>query len=307
MSGANLSRSTVRTFRHNDMADLRRIMTAIAEEDVKLKRDASQQRRFIIVEGIYRNTGDICPLNEILALRKEFCYRIILDEAMSFGVLGANGRGITEHFNIPPMEVDVVTFTLDTVLSSVGGICVGSHEIVDHQRLSGAGYCFSASSSPFLCASAIQALRVMQQEFRPLRERLQYNIQRLRAEIAKIPALSIVSKDETPLIHLTVNRDYLNDLVGDSSGPNATPINTRRRKSSPAIVPVVLEEDWKILTLLARECVNRGLAVATNKFAILKDGDLPVTLMLTVQAGYDDNDLNKIVKALTASVKAVVK
>ena len=88
LTGLNLSRSTVQFFRHNDVADLRSILESIADDDKKKKRDASQQRRFIVVEGLYRNCGDICPLPDILALKEEFCYRLILDESLSFGTLG---------------------------------------------------------------------------------------------------------------------------------------------------------------------------------------------------------------------------
>ena len=72
LTGLNLSRSTVQFFKHNDVANLRAILESIAKDDVKKRRDASQQRRFIVIEGLYRNTGDICPLPEILALKEEF-------------------------------------------------------------------------------------------------------------------------------------------------------------------------------------------------------------------------------------------
>ena len=69
-------------------------------------------------------------------------YRLILDETLSFCVLGPTGRGLTEHLGLPVMEVDILVVTLEYGLASVGGLCLGSTEVVDHQRLSGAGYCF---------------------------------------------------------------------------------------------------------------------------------------------------------------------
>lgn len=327
MSGANLSRSTVRYFRHNDMADLRRLLEAIAEEDIKLKRDSLQQRRFIVVEGIYRNVGDICPLDKVMELRKEFCYRVILDESLSFGVLGATGRGLTEHFNIPPMEVDVVTFTLDTVLSSVGGICVGTHEIVDHQRLSGAGYCFSASSAPFLCASAIQALKVMRANYPVLQQRLHGNIQYLREQLAVIPGLMLVTADATPVIHLAIRRETTSSSTASSSAnasgatspvaPVTPGRSTRRTSRAPAasnangvlVVSTPPEDDWRLLVDIAAECVARGVAIVTNKFTLLNKSvaDLPPTLMMTVTASYSEQDMNKIAKVLTQAAKLYIK
>lgn len=328
MSGVNLSRSTVRYFRHNDMADLRRLLQAVADEDIKLKRDSLQQRRFIIVEGIYRNVGDMCPLDEVMKLRQEFCYRVILDESLSFGVLGATGRGITEHFNIAPMDVDVVTFTLDTVLASVGGICVGTHEIVDHQRLSGAGYCFSASSAPFLCAGAIQALKLMRSQYPAYQQRLRENVRYLREQVAqKVSGLSLVSKDETPVLHLSIQRNNNNNnsisISSNSSHTSEaapmTPGRTTRRTSrltggvssatSSVSVSTPVEEDWRLLVDIAAECVSRGVAVVTNKHTLLNKSvaDLPPTLLLTVTAGYSEQDMNKIVKVLAHAAKLYIR
>lgn len=58
-------------------------------------------RTFLIVEGLYMNTGNICNLPEFIDIRIRHKIRIFIDESISFGVLGKNGRGITEHFNIP--------------------------------------------------------------------------------------------------------------------------------------------------------------------------------------------------------------
>lgn len=57
-------------------------------------------RKFLVVEGLYQKTGQICPLPELMELREKYKLRIFIDETLSFGVLGKHGRGITEHFNI---------------------------------------------------------------------------------------------------------------------------------------------------------------------------------------------------------------
>ncbi len=54
----------------------------------------------------------------------------------------------------------MVIVTLEYALGSIGGLCLGSTEVVDHQRLSGAGYCFSASAPPFVSTAALKALEV---------------------------------------------------------------------------------------------------------------------------------------------------
>ena len=70
--GVNLSRANVRYFRHNDMKDLRRILEKVRSQDVAMKRKATDQRRFLVVEGMYRNWGTLAPLKEIVSLKEEF-------------------------------------------------------------------------------------------------------------------------------------------------------------------------------------------------------------------------------------------
>ena len=62
-----------------------------------------------------------------------------------------------------PDEVDIVCVSLDTAVASVGGFCAGKSYIIDHQRLSGLGYCFSASVPPMLAAAAVEALNIMEE------------------------------------------------------------------------------------------------------------------------------------------------
>jgi serine palmitoyltransferase len=101
-------------------------------------------------------------LRELVELRKKYKLRLFLDESVSFGTIGKHGRGLTEFLGVDKIEVDLISASLETAIGSVGGFCVGSHFIVEHQRLSGLGYCFSASQPPFLTQAAICALDVFE-------------------------------------------------------------------------------------------------------------------------------------------------
>jgi len=57
-------------------------------------------RKFLIVEGVYMNLGDICSLPEIVELKTKYKVRLFIDESISFGTLGHSGRGVTEYFGI---------------------------------------------------------------------------------------------------------------------------------------------------------------------------------------------------------------
>ena len=158
--GVTLSRANVRYFRHNDVKDLKRVLEKVRLQDLQYKRKSTDQRRFLIVEGLYRNWGTIAPLKEIVKLKEEYHYRLIVDDSHAIGTLGKNGRGSLEHAGLKPMvHAEIITFSLENALGSVGGMTVGSEEVVDHQRLSGAGYCFSASAPPFLSKVCLASVR----------------------------------------------------------------------------------------------------------------------------------------------------
>ena len=208
-------------------------------------------QRFIIAEGLYRITGDVCPLPEIMKLKEEFFYRLILDESTSFGVMGATGRGVTEHFNIDITEVEVLMISLDTTLCSVGGLCVGTHEVVDHQRLSGAGYCFSAAAPPFLAAAAISALKRLDDKGSSLMVDLNKNALKMKTALRKIKNFQVVS-------------DFLAAEVegNDNDADWNSPVMYFSLIPSPNRS---WEEDEEMIHQLCEMCIERGVGVTTLK------------------------------------------
>ncbi|KAI8053302.1 pyridoxal phosphate-dependent transferase [Syncephalis plumigaleata] len=178
--GIQLSRSHVKYFKHNDMADLERIMKEVDAESRKKNRPLT--RRFVIAEGISQNYGDIAPLPELVRLKKQYKYRLILDESLSVGVLGKHGRGLTEHFNIPASDVDMLAGSMANSFCSAGGFCAGSIEIIDHQRLGATAYCYSASLPAIMTKAAIMAIQRAQSEperFEQLIARSKYSAKHL--------------------------------------------------------------------------------------------------------------------------------
>ncbi|GBP19499.1 Serine palmitoyltransferase 1 [Eumeta japonica] len=156
--GLDATRSTIRYFKHNDMNNLEKLLSIAAE-----KKELNPKRRaFLIVEAIYFNTGEICPLRKLVELARKFKLRIILDESLSIGA--KEGRGLTEYLNVPRDEIDLIVGSLEHSFASIGGFCAGTHFIVEHQRLSGLGYCFSASLPPMLTQAAISGLDIIEQK-----------------------------------------------------------------------------------------------------------------------------------------------
>jgi serine palmitoyltransferase len=164
-TGCLLSRSTIHYFKHGDMSDLEKVLETLHKKELAGGSKHKQaHRKFIVVEGVSSVYGDILPLERVLELKDKYSYRLILDDSLGFGVLGATGKGTMEHFDCAMQSeagepgVDILCASMDNALASVGGFCVGNHQVVDHQRLSGAGYCFSASSPPYTSTASLLTL-----------------------------------------------------------------------------------------------------------------------------------------------------
>ncbi|KRZ59371.1 Serine palmitoyltransferase 1 [Trichinella nativa] len=221
--GLQASRSRVEFFEHNNTRDLERLLKIQRRKDILAcavhslcdwnPKKARVTRRFIVVEGIYLYYGDICPLVDLLKLKWKYKVRLFIDESISFGVLGAGGRGVTEHFGVDLDDVDMISSTLENAVSSIGGFTCGRSFVVDHQRLSGAGYCFSASMPPLLAAAAIRSLDLMQDE--PERfQQLRKNSHQLFTALKRLRKFKVDGQRGSPIFHLRTKLAYMkSDLL----------------------------------------------------------------------------------------------
>ncbi|KAF9148339.1 serine palmitoyltransferase component [Mortierella sp. AD011] len=146
-----------------------------------------------------------------MELKHKYKYRVILDESSSFGVLGKNGRGVTEVYNIDPKEVDMIVGSMANTLASSGGFCAGPKEVVDHQRLSGQAFVFSASIPAMLAVCASEAINILESgKGAPLLNNLNENIAAFRKVIASTPQTIEVNSDvSSPILHLRLPQKAL--------------------------------------------------------------------------------------------------
>lgn len=109
---------------------------------------------------------------------------MFIDDTCSLGVLGKNGRGVTEHFGVDVADIDMISATLENAMAAYGGFCCGTSFIVDHQRLSGLGYCFSASLPPLQAAVALTSLDSIEKD-NSIIEKLRKNSQTMHSLLIK--------------------------------------------------------------------------------------------------------------------------
>lgn len=161
-------------FRHNDARDLERRMVRLGEH---------AREAVIIVEGIYSMLGDVAPLGEIADIKRRFGGYLVVDEAHSFGVMGATGRGLAEELGVE-QDVDIIVGTFSKSLASIGGFAVGA-AAMEVLRYSSRPYIFTASPSPSSIASVRCSLRTIA-DHPELREKLWSNAHRLYQGLAKL-------------------------------------------------------------------------------------------------------------------------
>ncbi len=161
-------------FRHNDAKDLERRMVRLGER----AKDA-----LIIVEGIYSMLGDVAPLVEIADIKRRLGGYLLVDEAHSFGVMGAKGRGLAESLGVEK-DVDIIMGTFSKSLASIGGFAVGNKDM-DVLRYSSRPYIFTASPSPSSIASVRASLKHIA-EHPELRDKLWSNAHRLYQGLAAL-------------------------------------------------------------------------------------------------------------------------
>ncbi len=161
VDGARLCGATIRTFQHNNAADLKSVLEA----------ESSPYRTVLVVlEGVYSMGEGAAPVAEIVHAAKEYGALVLVDEAHSFGFYGPRGQGICSDQGVTE-QVDFIMTTLSKALGSLGGVIAARKEHVELLRSSARAYIFQASISPADMAAALTALRRLSTD-PSLRERL---------------------------------------------------------------------------------------------------------------------------------------
>ena len=278
--GIRLSRSNVLYFKHNDMDDLERILHQLQEKDMRGQSGGKLNRRFIVAEGISQHHGSITPLPHIVRLKQRYKYRLILDDTLAVGVLGATGRGSLEHFAVDVAQCDMYCASMEAAFASVGGFCIGSKEIVSHQRLSGAGYCFSASSPPYTVTAALKAIEYIDE--RPeLSASLRDKATAMRKLLSNLPGLQLVGKQTdsiSPLIHL---------VLKEGSGSR--------------------EDDEALLLKMANRLYSEDAMLVHVPEYIAGERQMPpASLQVSVTVEHEEKEMEKLAKALRKAAQEVL-
>jgi glycine C-acetyltransferase len=186
-----ITKCTTAVYQHSDLDDLKS----------KLEGAKGARRRIIWTDGVFSMEGSIAKLPEILQLAEDYDAIVAVDDSHGTGVLGANGRGTAEHFDVLG-EVDIITSTLGKALGgAAGGFVAGPASLCDLLTQRSRPQLFSNALPPTVAASALAAIR--QLEHHPeLVKKLHDNTRYFRGAVSEAGFKPLPG--ETPIVPIIV-------------------------------------------------------------------------------------------------------
>jgi serine palmitoyltransferase len=176
-------------------------------------------------------------------------------------------------------DAEIVTVALENSLGSVGGVTIGNEQVVDHQRLSGAGYCFSASVHPFTAPSAAIASLQHLESHPACISGLQANVRYMYEKLGKtdLSHLVVTSDERSPIVVLQLYNESIYEEADITSG-------------------------------IMHGCLKRGIAVvATGQDASSHlRTELVPAIRMTVSTLHATEDIDQAIAALVESSEIVV-
>ncbi len=245
IDGARLSKATIKVFRHKDVAHAEELLKEVAGEP---------GRKLIISDGVFSMDGDIGPLPALCELAEKYGAIMMVDDAHSSGILGRNGRGTIDHYNVHG-RVDIQVGTLSKAIGAMGGYVCGSRDLIEFLYNRGRPFLFSTSHPPSVTATCIAAFDVLEQE-PELIEKLWENTRYFKKELGTL-------------------------------GFNIGGVNTPA--SETPITPIIVGEG-RLAMEFSRELFNEGVFTPGIAFPVVPEGKARLRTIMTATHTKDQLD-----------------
>ena len=243
IDGARLSKAKILVFRHKDIAH--------AEEHLASVND-QPGRKLLITDGVFSMDGDIGPLPALCDLAEKYGAIMMVDDAHASGVLGRNGRGTIDHFNVHG-HVDIQVGTLSKAIGAIGGYVCGSRDLIDFLYHRARPFLFSTSHPPSVTATCLAAFDVLEQEPQ-LIENLWKNTRFFKKELGNLGF----------------------NIGGVNTPPSETPIT-----------PIVVG-DGKLTMEFSRELFREGVMATGIAFPTVAEGKARIRTIMTATHTQDE-------------------
>lgn len=213
-------------FKHNNMADLERVLIA-----TRHKYDGA----LLVADGVFSMSGDIFNLPEAVELAKKYNCRVYVDDAHALGVLGPKGQGTEHHFKMPG-AADLVMGTFSKSFASIGGFVAGSNDVIHFIKHKSRPFIFSAAMPPAAVATVLECLKIVEEEPEHL-ENLWKNAYKMKRGLEELGYNTLNS--HTPVIPLLIGDDIAAFTFTQKlyeSGVFATPVVSPAVPSGCALI-----------------------------------------------------------------------
>jgi glycine C-acetyltransferase len=154
IDGCRLSRAEIKVFPHKDVEACEKVLREI---------ESRPGRKLLITDGVFSMDGDIAPLPQLVELAEKYGCIMMIDDAHASGVLGRNGRGTVDHFNLHG-RVDIQVGTLSKAIGALGGYVCSSRDTIEFLYHRARPFLFSTSHPPSVAATCIAAFEVLEDE-----------------------------------------------------------------------------------------------------------------------------------------------
>jgi len=186
LDGGLLSGARFQRFLHNDIANLDSRLARVQE-------DKNGGRKLIAVDGVFSMDGDCAPLAELAQLAKKYKAWLMIDDAHGIGVLGKNGGGCAEHFQLDINQLPILMGTLGKAFGTFGAFVAGSETLIETLIQFSRAYIYTTALPPAVAAATSKSLEIIQRETWR-REHLQNLIAQFRRGAEQI-GLQLFSSD----------------------------------------------------------------------------------------------------------------
>ncbi len=243
IDGARLSRAKILVFNHKDMGHAEQQLASVKDQP---------GRKLLITDGVFSMDGDIGPLPKLCHLAEKYGAIMMVDDAHASGVLGRNGRGTVDHFNMHG-RVDIQVGTLSKAIGALGGYVCGTRDLIDFLYHRARPFLFSTSHPPSVAATCMAAFDVLQEE-PELMEKLWDNTRFWKKELG---------------------------LLGFDIGGRTTPA------SETPITPIIIG-DGKLTMDFSRELFEEGVMGTGIAFPTVPEGKARIRTIMTATHTRDE-------------------
>ncbi len=154
IDGCRLSRAEIKVFPHKDVEACEKTLKEL---------EGRKCRKLLITDGVFSMDGDIAPLPQLVALAEKYGCIMMVDDAHASGVLGRNGRGTVDHYNLHG-RVDIQVGTLSKAIGALGGYVCSTRNTIEFLYHRARPFLFSTSHPPSVAATCIAAFEVLEEQ-----------------------------------------------------------------------------------------------------------------------------------------------